>query len=111
MLTHDADEWREKVRLVKKNYPVVKLRGNVARTRREQGSTKLFRLCQYRDGVGDMFPESEANDRLFATNGASVRVAQVPETQSGSAGVPTSLKHDGPGLSPIACGNTRASER
>jgi hypothetical protein len=35
MLTHDADEWREKVRLVKKNYPVVKLRGNVARTRRE----------------------------------------------------------------------------
>jgi hypothetical protein len=30
-----------------------------------------------------MFPESEADDRLFATNGASVRVAQVPETQSG----------------------------
>jgi hypothetical protein len=25
MLTHDADGWREKVRLVTKNYPVVKL--------------------------------------------------------------------------------------
>jgi hypothetical protein len=80
MLTHDADEWREKVRLVTKNYPVVKLCGSVARTRRKHGSAKLLRLCQYRDGVGDMFPESEADDRLFATNGASVRV--VPETQS-----------------------------
>jgi len=70
MVTHEADEWREKVRLVKKNYPVGKLRGSVAKTRREQGSTKFFRLCQYRDGVDDMFPESEAHDRLFATNGA-----------------------------------------
>jgi hypothetical protein len=80
MLTHDADEWREKVRLVTKNYPVVKLCGSVTRNRRKHGSAKLLRLCQYRDGVGDMFPESEADDRLFATNGASVRV--VPETQS-----------------------------
>ena len=81
MVTHEADEWREKVRLVKKNYPVGKLRGSVAKTRREQGSTKFFRLCHYRDGVDDMFPESEAHDRLFATNGASVGMAQVSETQ------------------------------